>query len=74
MEGASHRLTVGKMMAQYQASSLNDIADHFDKLARFANLRRVGVKTQREGHVLLAEANTWKQAASMLRDTKLVSE
>lgn len=59
-------------MATYTADSPEAIIEHFERLARNAEISRVGALTHREGHILLAEARTWRNAADMLRNTEFI--
>lgn len=60
-------------MSMYQAGSLDDIARHFEQMAGRASVR-AGHATATERKLLEREAVIWRQAATMLLQTTLVSE
>lgn len=62
------------MTLKYTAPSLIDIADSFDAKAKAIMDRRAMVLNKREVDALLAEAETWKQAAFILRNTTLTND
>jgi hypothetical protein len=55
----------------YKATSLSDIADHFDALAHRIEerLQQPGRTTQLSRQVRAAEIRTWREAAHTLRHT-----
>lgn len=63
-------------MAKYEATSLKDLADFFDMLAKWAVERRSKVeaargKRCREYHVLTAEINAYWNARDIVRNTAM---
>ena len=60
------------MGAQYEASSLEDIASQFMSRADLADRLAAKEKTKLRKSAYLAEATTWREAAEMMRATKLV--
>lgn len=58
-------------MALYIATSLNDIAEQFERMADSIADRAMRTVTQRMRNILAAEANIWRSAAEMLRNTEL---
>jgi hypothetical protein len=57
----------------YTATSLDDIADHFDKIADRYNERLLasGRTTQQERHIIRAKMDAWKEAADTIRNTTI---
>jgi hypothetical protein len=66
--------TRARMKVQFIASSLEDIADHFDGLASAAQDRLLGNVTAKGTTRLEKEIEVWKEAAQFLREVKLVPE
>lgn len=58
-------------MAFYIATSLNDIAAHFERMADNAETRSEYPANPILGYILRAEAQTWRAAAQRLRNTEL---
>lgn len=59
------------MKTQYIASSLEDIAEHFDDLASTAEQRLQGNVTAKGITRLEKEVEVWKAAAKFMREVKL---
>lgn len=60
-------------MSLYTATSLNDIAEHFERMAKDAEDRVETSITKRIGRDHEVEAYTWTSAARMIRDTTMVT-
>jgi len=59
------------MSVQYSATSLAEIADHFEMLADQQVTPDRVPRSQREREVLQARAQVWRDAAQLLRNTKM---
>lgn len=59
-------------MANYTAKSLEDISGIFDELARRCDKSASNAQTKTIEVECKAEARTWRDAADILRHTKLV--
>ena len=55
----------------YSASSLEDIAKQFDRAANVQEALANSDTNIRRSAVVMAQARTWRDAAAMLRQTKL---
>jgi hypothetical protein len=60
----------------YTATSLSDIADHFDEMSLSAEKELMANprKTQLARKIISAEIRTWRDAAEILRRTTLITE
>lgn len=58
-------------MAQYSIRSLNDLADHFDEMAKRSIDQNNGVKGKHAQECQRVAARTWAQAADVLRNTTI---
>jgi hypothetical protein len=59
------------MMKAYQAKSLDDIAQHFEDMARACEDHNDGSLNRSERAAIRAEFDTWKQAAEVIRATEM---
>lgn len=58
-------------MAQYEAGSLADIAEMFERFAASAKEQGEHAKTQKHARFEFGRASAWADAANMLRKTAL---
>jgi len=57
----------------YEARDLADIVAHFEKLAQTANNVASTAPFARARAAAYVEATTWREAAAVIRSTKLIS-
>ena len=68
----AHRFqTRGMKMAQYEAGSIEDIAEMFERFAASAMSQAKHATTQKAAQFEMGRASAWTDAAQMLRKTKL---
>ena len=60
-------------MAQYEAGTLQDIAEMFERFAASAKSQATHATTQKAAQFELGRASAWTDAAQMLRKTKLAA-
>ena len=59
------------MTHTFTATSLSDIADQFDKFAEGCDVKQDHAETRTGAMVYRVEARVWREAADVLRHTKL---
>lgn len=60
------------MTKLYRVTSPQEIIDHFERRAEYARNNANQCREKQRKTPLIIEANTWKEAASILRDTEFV--
>jgi hypothetical protein len=55
----------------YTATSLEDIAEHFDSMAKSAEALAVSYRKGTKEHIASGQAFAWREAATFLRNVRL---
>jgi len=61
-------------MSQYEAGSLEDIAEMFERFAKTADAQAKHAPTQRAKQFEFGRKSAWLEAAQMLRKTTILPE